>query len=116
MMRHAEHKKMKLPDRKAFIAAVPVLVGVVMAGLRRLTDAGERATQTFFEDILPLLLIFAVSATGLALTVDDLKAVLDELGFNYRFTAPQGEVHYQDICPACRRGLLALNQGRTVGR
>ena len=171
------------------IAAVLVLVGLVMAGLRRLTDAGERATQTFFEDILPLLLIFAVSATGLALTVsyrflggrghgswaavhlvsvvalllyipfgklfhmfqrtcslcvsryhkvgeagprafcrccgedfasrmhvDDLKTVLDQLGFNYRFAGAQGEVHYQEICPACRRRLLALNQGRTVGR
>ncbi|MEO5961003.1 MAG: MFS transporter, partial [Opitutaceae bacterium] len=48
--------------------------------------------------------------------VADLKIVLDELGFNYRFAGPEGDVHYQDICPACRRGLLALNQGRTVGR
>jgi MFS transporter, NNP family, nitrate/nitrite transporter len=171
------------------ISGVLVLVGLVMAGWRRFTDAGERATQTFSEDILPLILIFAVTATGLALTVSykflagrghhlwaivhmvsvvalllyipfgklfhmfqrtcslcvtryqkvgavgprahcrrcdadfasqmhvaDLKVVLDELGFNYRFAAPQGDVHYQDICPACRRGLLALNQGRTVGR
>jgi nitrate reductase gamma subunit len=171
------------------ISAVLVLIGLVMASIRRLTDAGERATQTFFEDILPLMLIFAVTATGLALTVcykflaghghhlwaivhmasvvalliyipygklfhmfqrtcslcvsrykkvgaagpraacrrcgvdyasqmhvDDLKTVLDQLGFNYRFAAASGEVHYQDICPACRRRLLALNQGRTVGR
>ena len=48
--------------------------------------------------------------------VDDLKTVLDELGFDYRFAGAQGEVHYQDICPACRRGLLALNQGRSIGR
>jgi len=171
------------------IAAVLVLVGLVMAGWRRLTDPGERATQTFFEDIMPLLLIFAVTATGLALTVsykflegrghglwaivhmvsvvalllyipfgklfhmfqrtcslcvslykksgetgprahcrscgedyasqmhvDDLKVVLDELGFDYRFDAQQGGVHYQDICPGCRRRLLALNQGRTIDR
>jgi len=171
------------------ISAVLVLVGLVMAGIRRATDAGERATQTFFEDILPLLVIFAVTATGLALTVsykflggrghglwavvhmvsvvalllyipfgklfhmfqrtcalcvsrykkagaagprahchccgedfasrmhvDDLKTVLDELGFNYRFATSRGELHYQDICPACRRRLLALNQGRSVGR
>jgi MFS transporter, NNP family, nitrate/nitrite transporter len=181
---------------KAFIAfnllnisAILVLVGLVLAAIRRLTDAGERATQTFYEDIVPLLLIFAVTATGLALTVsykflagrghglwaivhmvsvvalliyipfgklfhmfqrtcslcvsrykkvgdagprahcrrcdadfasqmhvDDLKLVLDQLGFDYRFADQRGEVHYQDICPACRRGLLALNQGRTVGR
>ncbi len=171
------------------ISGVLVLVGLIMAAGRRLTDAGEKATQTFFEDILPLVLIFAVTATGLALTVsykylggrghhlwavvhmvsvvalllyipfgklfhmfqrtcslcvsryqkvgaagpradclccgqdfasrmhvDDLKTVLDQLGFNYRFATPHGEVHYQDICPACRRRLLALNQGRSVGR
>ncbi|MEI7819789.1 MAG: MFS transporter [Verrucomicrobiota bacterium] len=171
------------------ISAVLVLIGLVMAAWRRFTDVGERATQSFAEDIVPLLLIFAVTATGLALTVsykflagrghgiwaivhmvsvvalllyipfgklfhmfqrtcslcvsrykkvgaagarahcrrcggdfasqmhvDDLKIVLDELGFDYRFTGAQGEVHYQDICPACRRGLLALNQGRSIGR
>ena len=171
------------------ISAVIVLVGLVLAAYRRVTDAGERATQKFFEDVLPLLLIFAVTVTGLALTVsykflagrghglwavvhmvavvslllyipfgklfhifqrscslavsiykksgqtgprahcracgedfasqmhvDDLKVVLDELGFDYRFGTPRGRVHYQDICPACRRRLLALNQGRTVGR
>ena len=171
------------------IAGVLVLVGLLLAAIRRLTDAGERATQTFFEDIMPLLLIFVVTATGLALTVsyrfldghshalwaivhmvsvvalllfipfgklfhmfqrtcslcvtryqrvgaagprascrscgedyasqmhvDDLKIVLDQLGFNYRFAGPRGEVHYQEICPACRRRLMALNQGRTIGR
>jgi nitrate reductase gamma subunit len=171
------------------IAAVIVLIGLIMATIRRVTDAGERATQRFFEDILPLLLIFAVTVTGLGLTVSykfmagaghhvlvivhlfsvlallfhipfgklfhmfqricslcvtlykregeqgpraycsrcdedftsamhvaDLKGVLDELGFNYRFTTPHGEVHYQDICPPCRRRLVALNQGVSVGR
>lgn len=171
------------------VSAVLVLIGLAMAAGRRLTDPGERATQSFAEDILPLILIFAVTVTGLALTVsyhflagrghwlwaivhmvsvvslllyipfsklfhifqrtcslavsrykkigasgerahcrrcggdfasqmhvDDLKTVLDELGFDYRFADKRGEVHYQDICPACRRGLLALNQGRTVGR
>lgn len=171
------------------IAAVFVMIGLIMAAIRRFTDAGERATQKFFEDILPLLLIFAVTVTGLGLTVsykfmagaghhflvivhlfsvlallfyipfgklfhmfqricslcvalykregeegpraycarcgddftsamhvDDLKGVLDELGFNYRFATPNGEVHYQDICPACRRRLVALNQGTSIGR
>lgn len=171
------------------IAAGFVMIGLTMAAIRRFTDAGERATQKFFEDILPLLLIFAVTVTGLGLTVsykfmagaghgflvivhlfsvlallfyipfgklfhmfqricslcvalykregeegpraccvrcgddftsamhvDDLKGVLDELGFNYRFTTPNGEVHYQDICPACRRRMVALNQGASIGR
>ena len=170
-------------------SAVLVLAGLLMAGARRLTDAGERAIQTFSGDIVPLLLIFAVTTTGLALTVcyrflagqghglwavahlvsvaalliylpfgklfhvfqrscalcvaryreagaagrrarcrrcgqdfgsalhvNDLKTVLDDLGFDYRFVTGRGEVHYQDICPACRRRLLALNQGRSLGR
>jgi hypothetical protein len=50
------------------------------------------------------------------LQVEDLKTVLDELGFNFRFATPDGELHYQEICPPCRRRLLALNQGRALGR
>lgn len=50
------------------------------------------------------------------LQVNDLKTVLDELGFNYRYATPSGELHYQDICPPCRRRLLALNQGKVLGR
>ncbi|MDQ8183267.1 respiratory nitrate reductase subunit gamma [Pelagicoccus sp. SDUM812005] len=172
------------------IAAVFVLIGLVMAGYRRLTDAGERAVQTFYEDILPLILIAAVTVTGIALTisykffdglyhgsmvwihlitvvalifyipfgklfhmfqrscalavtaykkkggaeaqakclvtgedyapqrhVDDLKIVLDQLGFNYRYTTEDGqEVHYQDISPKGRRRLIALNQGKALKR
>lgn len=48
--------------------------------------------------------------------VDDLKEILDELGFDYRFSTPGGEVHYQDVCPGCRRRLLALNQGAALSR
>ena len=50
------------------------------------------------------------------LHVNDLKTVLDELGFNFRFATPEGELHYQEICPPCRRRLLALNQGKALGR
>ncbi len=171
------------------IAAVLVLIGLILAGWRRLTDPGVRAVQTFVEDILPLLIIFAVTTTGLMLTVsysymqgrghsflvwvhlmtvialifyipfgklfhmfqrlcsvlvslyqkagkegqqadcvicsepfasqmhvDDLKTVLDQLGFDYRFATSKGEVHYQDICPSCRRRLLVVNQGKMIGR
>jgi nitrate reductase gamma subunit len=48
--------------------------------------------------------------------VDDLKVVLDQLGFDYRYDDASGEVHYQDICPCCRRKVLALSQGRSIGR
>ncbi len=171
------------------IAALIVLVGLVMAFARRLVDAGERATQRFWEDIVPLLIILAVTVTGLALTVsyklmagtghsvlavvhlvsvlallfhipfgklfhmfqrigslcvgiykkkaadapqagcarchapfapwmqvEDLKDVLDQLGFNYRYEQGEAALHYQEICPACRRKLVALSQGQAIGR
>jgi hypothetical protein len=42
--------------------------------------------------------------------VEDLIAVERQLG--YRYEAPGSSVeHYQWVCPACRRGLLALAQG-----
>jgi hypothetical protein len=50
------------------------------------------------------------------LQIDDLKTVLDQMGFDFRFATPSGELHYQEICPPCRRRLLALNQGRALGR
>jgi NNP family nitrate/nitrite transporter-like MFS transporter len=171
------------------ISAVVLLVGLALSVKLRMTDKGEFATQTFADDVFPVLILFAVCITGLMLTVsakflagsgfqfigmahaasviglllylpfgklfhviqrplslgvsfykdagerggaatcrrcgegyasqlqiNDLKTVLDELGFNYRYATPDGELHYQEICPACRRRLLALNQGRVLGR
>ena len=48
--------------------------------------------------------------------IEDLKKVLDQIGFNFRFQTPDEELHYQDICPPCRRRLFALNQGKALGR
>ena len=45
--------------------------------------------------------------------IADLKHVLAELDLHYEFDAA---AHYQDVCPACRRRLLALNQGATLRR
>jgi len=44
--------------------------------------------------------------------IEDLKQVLAELEFDYRLVG--SVAHYQDICPPCRRKLLALNQTRTL--
>ena len=44
--------------------------------------------------------------------VEDLKTVLDQLGLDQRL--PNGG-HYQEICPACRRKNLALNQLEAIG-
>src|SRR5947208_462716 len=45
-----------------------VVAGVLLALRRRLRDGGAAALQQFGEDFLPLLLLFAVSVTGLLLT------------------------------------------------
>jgi nitrate reductase gamma subunit len=169
------------------ISAILVLIGVCLALHRRLTDNGALALQRFGLDIVPLLLLFIVAASGLGLTisahflqgqgfsfialvhaasviillvslpfgklfhifqrplhlgvglykrvgqassqaecgrcgapfasqlhVNDLKHVLKELKIDNQI---DGSVtHYQEICPPCRRRLLALNQGRNVGK
>jgi len=50
-------------------AAFLVIAGVMIAFRRRMIDHGAMAVQQFGEDILPLLLLFAISVTGLMLTV-----------------------------------------------
>ena len=50
------------------IAAVMVLAGIGLALWRRLRDRGALALQDFAADFLPLILLFAISITGLALT------------------------------------------------
>jgi len=179
---------------KAFVAfnalnlsALLVLAGVALALVRRLGLGADAAIQRVGHDLLPLLLLLAVAASGLALTisshafagrgygllsvahaatvigllvyipfgklfhavqrpahagvglykragamgpsascarcgdsfasamhVDDLKTVLDELGLASR--SPSRGVHPQDVCPNCRRRLVALVQGRLLGR
>ncbi len=50
-------------------ASILVMIGVMLAFRRRMIDHGAAATQQFGEDILPLVLLGAVSVTGLMLTV-----------------------------------------------
>jgi NNP family nitrate/nitrite transporter-like MFS transporter len=50
------------------ISAVLVLGGIALALWRRLRDKGPMATQSFIMDFFPLILLFAISMTGLALT------------------------------------------------
>ena len=51
------------------ISAVLVIAGVTMAMWRRGRDRGELAVQQFGADLLPLVMLFAVSITGVFLTV-----------------------------------------------
>jgi hypothetical protein len=160
-----------------------VIPGVMLAMRRRMIDHGAAATQQFGEDILPLVLLFAISVTGLLLAasytwmkgygfdflallhaitviltliylpfgkffhlfmrpaqlgvsfykdvgrvteqatcarcgdeyasrmhVDDLIEVERQLGYDYGMPGTAAG-HYQQICPRCRRAMLALAQG-----
>jgi hypothetical protein len=49
-------------------ASFLVIAGVMLAMRRRMRDEGAAALQLFGEDMLPLILLFAVSLTGLLLT------------------------------------------------
>lgn len=161
------------------ISAVLVLAGIAVAMWRRARDRGALAVQQLSNDLMPLFLLFAISVTGLLLTVsthtargfhyaflsqlhaltviftllylpfgkffhifqrpaqisiefyrdasaagpqalcarcgnafagrlhvDDLKQVEAALSVKY---ATSG-VHYQEVCPPCRRKLLAVTQ------
>ncbi|HJZ86699.1 MAG TPA: MFS transporter [Polyangia bacterium] len=163
------------------LSAVLLIAGVFLALWRRGRDRGALAVQQFAADFLPLVLLFAVAATGLLLTasahfmrgyhygflsqfhavtviftllylpfgkffhifqrpaqlsldfyrfagaagppatcvrcgaafasalhIGDLKQVEAQLGIRYQLA--EG-VHYQDVCPPCRRKSLALAQG-----
>ncbi len=50
------------------IAAVLVLGGITLSLWRRMRDRGAQAVQNFGRDFFPLILLFAISVTGLALT------------------------------------------------
>jgi len=51
------------------ISAVLVIAGVSLAMWRRASDRGALAVQQFGPDLLPLVMLFAVSITGIFLTV-----------------------------------------------
>jgi NNP family nitrate/nitrite transporter-like MFS transporter len=51
------------------VSAMLVLVGIGLSLWRRLRDRGAQAVQSFAMDFLPIILLFAISVTGLALTV-----------------------------------------------
>ena len=60
-----------------------VIAGVMLAFRRRMIDHGAVAVQQFGQDILPLLLLFAISVTGLMLTA----SYTWMRGYGYEFLA-----------------------------
>src|SRR5690606_20740390 len=51
------------------IASFLVIAGMMIAMRRRMRDRDAAVLQTFGEDFLPLIMLFAISITGLMLTV-----------------------------------------------
>jgi hypothetical protein len=51
-------------------SAILVIAGVMLLMRRRLTHAGQIAIQTFENDWLPLLLLLAISVTGVGISLD----------------------------------------------
>jgi hypothetical protein len=49
-------------------SALLVIAGVMLAMWRRMRDPGAAAVQQFGEDFMPLILLFAISVSGLMLT------------------------------------------------
>ena len=64
-------------------SAFLVIAGVMLAMRRRMRDEGAAAVQFFSEDVLPLVLLFAVSLSGLLLTVSYTWLA----GYGYEFLA-----------------------------
>ena len=64
-------------------SAFLVIAGVMLALRRRMRDHGAAAVQRFGEDILPLVLLFAISMTGLLLTASNTWMK----GYGYDFLA-----------------------------
>jgi len=64
-------------------ASLLVIPGVMIAMYRRMRDRGAAAVQQFAEDILPLIMLFAISATGLMLTA----SYTWMKGYGYEFLA-----------------------------
>jgi hypothetical protein len=54
------------------VSAVIVLAGIGLALWRRMREKGAQAVQSFALDFFPLILLFAISVTGLALTASQL--------------------------------------------
>lgn len=50
-------------------SAILVIAGVMLAMRRRMRDEGAAAVQHMLEDFMPLILLFAISLSGLLLTV-----------------------------------------------
>lgn len=93
------------------ISALLVLAGIALSLWRRMTDKGARTLQQFGMDFLPIIMLFAISVTGLALTVSQewLR------GSSYSFLDSDHE--NGDVCSLCagaRLSTFSIMTARTI--
>ena len=109
------------------IAAVLVIVGVSLAMWRRGRDRGALAVQQFGDDLLPLVMLFAVSITGVFLTAVDPRDAGAPLRLPLATPRGHGDLHaalsaVREVLPhlpaagAARRRLLPQNAARRATR
>lgn len=63
------------------VSALLVLAGIALSLWRRMRDRSAQAVQSFAMDFFPILLLFAISVTGLALTASQLWFRAEFYGF-----------------------------------
>ena len=107
-------------------ASFLVIAGVMLAMRRRMRDEGAAALQLFAEDFLPLILLFAVSVTGLLLTASytwmkgygyDFLAILHAVTVIFTLLwLPFGKFFHIFQRPAQLGGELLQGRGRTRGK
>ena len=72
-------------------ASFPVIAGCSVALWRRLRDRGDQATQTFGNDLMPLLILLSIAVTGLLMTIS-----YSFLGG--AFHSPLAKIHCVIVC------------------
>jgi hypothetical protein len=108
------------------LAAVMVIAGCVLSLIRRKRDEGDTATQRFDLDLLPLVLLIAVSMTGLMLTASEKWLQgrnFETLAFLHQLTVilmllglPFGKLFHVIQRPAQLGVTLYKAEGETEGR
>ena len=87
-----------------------VIAGVMIAVRRRLLDHGAASLQQFGEDFLPLILLFAISVTGLLLTAS--YTWMRGLCLRLPRHCPRGNGHLHAAVSAVRQVVPRISSGR----
>ncbi len=90
-----------------------VIAGVMLAMRRRMRDHGAAAAQQFAEDFLPLILLFAISVTGLMLTAS--YTWMRGYGYDFLAIAARHDGDFHLALAAVRQVLPHLSAACSTG-